>query len=50
MRTIDPTSRLAFVAYHRTGFERAIGVVERYRASVRLETENAPVTRVKFVA
>jgi hypothetical protein len=49
MRKIDPTSRLSFVAYHRSGLERAIEVVERYRASVRMERED-PGTRVKFVA
>lgn len=49
MRKIDPTSKRSFVAYHRTGFERAIEVVERYRVSVRLEREE-PIARVKFVA
>jgi hypothetical protein len=49
MRKIDPTSRLSFVAYHRSGLERAIEAVERYRASVRMEREE-PGTRVKFVA
>jgi hypothetical protein len=49
MRMIDPASRLSFVSYHRTGFERAIGVVEKYRAEVQFDAE-VPIARMRFRA